>query len=62
MSVSNHKSVGNFGQNLVQHFAYVKKFGCWKQCPIWQICQIKIFMKTVPTKREISKIWHKNIV
>jgi len=40
-SVSEDKSVGNFGNNLVQHFPHIKKIGCSKICQIWQIRQTK---------------------
>jgi len=33
MNVSTHKSVGNFGNNLVQHFEYVKNNWLLKNMP-----------------------------
>jgi len=64
MSVSNHKSVGIFGRNLVLHFGHVKnliveKYA--KNAKIYKYAILKIFMSTTSVKCQTSKLWHKNM-
>jgi len=65
MNVSTHKSLGNFGNNLVQNFEYVKNNWSLKHTPkhakFAKYAKPKIFMPTTSKKCQILKIWHKNM-
>jgi len=49
MSVSNHKCARNFEQDLLQHFAYVKKLVVETSAKFGKYAKTKIFMSTIST-------------
>jgi len=57
MNVSTHKSVGNFGKNLVQHLALVKNNWLLKNMP--KYCWVRAAISTwnISRLRNTAKKW-----